>query len=497
MESNGERNKIQVSQKTADLIKLSGKGFVSCQLPIHAGKRADNSLLFVHVFHVFSAWLVPREEKVSCKGKGMMTTFWCDPCCTSESFVNSDGSVSKADDEARLERLIDWNVDLFTHLVLDVVNCRGSLPYAQVDSFEPLAVPGQVGTGTPRDEVLEVIDFAQLPNATHELFTNEARLKPPVLEQLREFIAQIAGLYKQNPFHNFEHCGQVTMSTHNLLKQVAQCDDDDDCDDGVPSHGPYYNEYCSSDIALGPLARLAIVFSALIHGVDHPGVSNAQLVQEGDILALKYHDRNVAEQNSIVVAWDLWMDPRFADLRDCIFATDAELKLFRQIVVNSVLAADLFDVELRTMHETRWIMSFGRAPAPMDDTSWSTEEINRRATVVLDLIVQASSVSHAMQHFTIYKKWNLRLLDETYAAYHVGRTAIDPLMVWYEGELSFFDDYVIPLVLKLQECNVFGTSCNKLLDFAQDNRMEWAEKGREIVREAVELLSLSKVAREL
>jgi 3'5'-cyclic nucleotide phosphodiesterase len=422
----------------------------------------------------------------------MMTTFWCDPCCTSESLVNSDGSVSKGladflDGEARLERLIDWNVDLFTHLVLDVVKCRGSKPHAQGDSFGPLCVE------TPRDEVVEVIDFAQqFPSAMHELFRIEAQLTPLALEQLREFIAQIACLYKRNPFHNFERCGQVTMSTHNLLKQVASCNDDD----GVPSDGSYYNEHCS-DIALGPLARLAIVFSALIHDVEHRGVSNAELVRKGDILALKYHGKSVVEQNSIVVAWDLWMDPRFADLRDCIFATDAELKLFRQIVVNSVLAADLFDVELRTMHETRWIMSFGRAPAPMDDTSWSTEEINRRATVVLDLIVQASSVSHAMQHFTIYKKWNLRLLDETYAAYHVGRTAIDPLMVWYEGELSFFDDYVIPLVLKLQECNVFGTSCNKLLDFAQDNRMEWAEKGREIVREAVELLSLSKVAREL
>jgi 3'5'-cyclic nucleotide phosphodiesterase len=313
---------------------------------------------------------------------------------------------------------------------------------------------------------------------THELFPNEVQLTPLVLEQLREFIVQTAGLYKLNPFHNFEHCGQVTMSMHNLLKQVKQCDDDED-----PSDGPYYTESLSN-IALSPLARLAIVFSALIYDVDHPGVSNTQLVQEGDPRALQYRDQSVVEQNSIVVAWDLWMDSRFADLQDCIFATDTELKHFRQIVVNAVLATDLFDCELRDMRETRWKMSMDRDTAPTNASSWTAEDVNRRTTVVVDLIAQASSVSHAMQHFTIYNKWHLRLLAETYAAYLDGRTTTDPLIGCYERELSFFDDIVIPLALKLQECNVFDTCCNELLDFARDNRIEWAEKGREIVQDA-------------
>jgi class 3 adenylate cyclase len=161
MESNGKRNKIQVSQKTAYLIKLSGKGFVSCHVPIHRGLRIAHC--FRSLLHFFSAWLVPREEKVNCKGKGMMTTFWCDPCCTSESFINSDDSPSIGqasyftDGEARLERLIDWNVDLFTHLVLDVVKCRGSMSCDQGCCPKPSDVPREIGR--PQDEVAEVIDF--------------------------------------------------------------------------------------------------------------------------------------------------------------------------------------------------------------------------------------------------------------------------------------------------------------------------------------------------
>jgi hypothetical protein len=94
-------------------------------------------------------------------------------------------------------------------------------------------------------------------------------------------------------------------------------------------------------------------------------------------------------------------------------------------------------------------------------------------------------VSHTMQHFTVYKKWNLCLLTEMYNAYKKGRTQKDPTKGWYEGELWFFDNYIIPLAQKLRECGVFGVSCDEFLDYAKDNRSEWELKGRDIVQEAV------------
>lgn len=44
---------------------------------------------------------------------------------------------------------------------------------------------------------------------------------------------------------------------------------------------------------------LQVVFSALVHDCDHPGVSNAQLVKEEEATALMYENKSVAEQNSI------------------------------------------------------------------------------------------------------------------------------------------------------------------------------------------------------
>jgi hypothetical protein len=43
---------------------------------------------------------------------------------------------------------------------------------------------------------------------------------------------------------------------------------------------------------------------------------------------------------------------------------------------------------------------------------------------------------------------------------------------WYEGELWFFDNYIIRLAQKLRECGVFGVSCDEFLDYAMDNRLE-------------------------
>lgn len=70
-------------------------------------------------------------------------------------------------------------------------------------------------------------------------------------------------------------------------------------------------------------------------------------------------------------------------------------------------------------------------------------------------------------------------------AYRAGRMGSDPCTFWYKGELGFFDNYVIPLAKKLQECNVFGVSSNEYLDYAMKNRAEWQDRGQEIVEELV------------
>jgi hypothetical protein len=45
------------------------------------------------------------------------------------------------------------------------------------------------------------------------------------------------------------------------------------------------------------LTQFAVIFSAIIHDVDHPGIPNAQLVKEKASIAQKYKNVSIAEQN--------------------------------------------------------------------------------------------------------------------------------------------------------------------------------------------------------
>jgi len=65
--------------------------------------------------------------------------------------------------------------------------------------------------------------------------------------------------------------------------------------------------------------------------------------------------------------------------------------------------------------------------------------------------------------------------------YLAGRLEKDPSVGWYEGEIGFFDFYIIPLARKLETCGIFGVSSSEYLGYAENNRMEWVTKGTELV----------------
>jgi hypothetical protein len=192
-----------------------------------------------------------------------------------------------------------------------------------------------------------------------------------------------------------------------------------------------------------------------------------------------YKHKSIAEQNSLDIAWDLLMSNKFDALRDCLFGgIHSELLRFRQVVVNIVLATDIFDKELNDLRKARWNKAFSSAAA-----GENKDDADLQATIVLEHIIQASDVSHTMQHWHVYIKWNRRLFQEMSLAYRAGRMASDPADFWYEGELQFFDNYVLPLAKKLQECQVFGVSSDEYLTYAVSNRKEWEEKGKSVIEE--------------
>ena len=176
------------------------------------------------------------------------------------------------------------------------------------------------------------------------------------------------------------------------------------------------------------------------------------------------------------------MDESYTALRQAIYSSTDELCRFRSLVVNSVMATDIVDKDLKMLRNARWEKAFTETAAEESPK----DSIDRRATIVIEHLIQASDVSHTMQHWHIYRKWNERFFFECYKAFKDGRAENDPTASWYKGEIGFFDFYIIPLAKKLKDCGVFGVSSDEYLNYAQRNRMEWEARGEEVVQEMIE-----------
>jgi hypothetical protein len=82
---------------------------------------------------------------------------------------------------------------------------------------------------SPRDEVVEVISLPNFDSsiARRTKDPESVELSHQVVQQLRHYVASIAAMYRNDPFHNFEHASHVTMSSNKLLQRVTSPDDVD------------------------------------------------------------------------------------------------------------------------------------------------------------------------------------------------------------------------------------------------------------------------------
>ena len=144
------------------------------------------------------------------------------------------------------------------------------------------------------------------------------------------------------------------------------------------------------------------------------------------------------------------------------------------------MLCSIVDKDLKAARNARWDTAF-----KLESGEETDADINRKATIVIEHLIQASDVSHTMQHWNVYTKWNEKLLKEMYKAYVEGRAENDPRIGWAKGEIGFFDFYIIPLAKKLKECGVFGVSSDEYLNYALINRRKWEEEGDAITAEMV------------
>jgi hypothetical protein len=299
------------------------------------------------------------------------------------------------------QRLVDWNSEVLLRLLKQIVLKR--ISSGKKDSWEEEPMLQQEEGKIVLDEVTDVID---LPEFSQRSFQDPDMMElPPVAElQLREYVSAVANAYHSNPFHCLQHASQMTMAVTKLLSRIvvrelddveehddeyeSESDDEVEVTDTIASHLHNHTYGITSD----PLTQFALVLSALIHAVDHGGIPNPEIAKEDPEAAALYKNRSIIEQRSVDKAWKKLMEPEFRALRQSIYADETELKRFRQVVVNSVLATDIDDEELQSLRIKRWETIFSHGALNV-----TPEDVNRKATIVIEHLMQASDIFHTMQ----------------------------------------------------------------------------------------------------
>jgi 3'5'-cyclic nucleotide phosphodiesterase len=249
------------------------------------------------------------------------------------------------------------------------------------------------------------------------------------------------------------------------------------------------------------MMHFSVVLASMIHDIDHSGLTNGQLSKLKTPSAIIYKNKSISEQHSMDVAWKVLMDQDFEQLRSCIYTNKFELRRFRQLLVNAVVATDIEDAQFKLNRKIRWDKAFcdGSTDELRRSSHRGDSKIDRKATLVYESIIQAADIAHTMQHWQVYAKFNERLFEEQYVAFLNAHEERDPAEHWYQSQISFFDDHVLPLAEQLKTCGVFdgasspnsssgssgggGGGGDEYIGWAQQNRQEWETHGPTLVKQ--------------
>lgn len=198
MESTGLRNKIHISQETADLLREAGKGH----------------------------WVEERGDLVVAKGKGALQTYWLNPRngnTGSDADANEQKSVEKAPEAApepqekksvpalnqKTQRLIDWNCELLLQNLRKIVarreteSLRVSTSHSRKTKIQ-LLENNLCTPGNAISEIEEIIHLPKFEASKEAVDPKSIDLGEDVKAQMRDFVSILASLYRDNEFHCFE-----------------------------------------------------------------------------------------------------------------------------------------------------------------------------------------------------------------------------------------------------------------------------------------------------
>ena len=193
VESTGQRNRIHLSNDTAELLFAGGK----------------------------QHWCKKRAETVNAKGKGEMQTYWLqnnrddgaveevtEEEANKEGTPNIDSTNHKLRDSTmeeleeslppKVKRLVGWNVEILKKLLQQIVAKRNATANKRINEQQLGKLEKTIGRGMYLlDEVVEIIALPKFDKTTKmQENPNKIELPKIVVDQLRHYVSAIAAMYR-------------------------------------------------------------------------------------------------------------------------------------------------------------------------------------------------------------------------------------------------------------------------------------------------------------
>ena len=271
IETTGAKNRIHISAETAEILEAADKGH----------------------------WARPRDDKVIANGESEVQTYWLEikggnatsqtsgTSVSDELCSNADGEeedeagvhvvpiLSKLDEALKENvgekmsplseknmRLVSWNIEILYRLLCEQTARREALGIKD-ESLEHMQALEMEKLDRDTITIHEVIDTIHLPTfnaeaAKRQKSATKIDLGVDVRAQLTDYVQTIAALYRNNPFHNFEHASHVTMSVVKLLSRIVAPEMESKSQDAADKdlHDTTFG------ITSSPLTQLAVVLAA-------------------------------------------------------------------------------------------------------------------------------------------------------------------------------------------------------------------------------------------
>lgn len=266
---------------------------------------------------------------------------------------------------------------------------------------------------------------------------------------ITRIVAFIQPRYLANHYHCFEHavhvlsnCGFCLTQSRNLFSNVE---------------------------------KLAILYSALVHDVEHLGVSNVTLVSKHHAFAKLYNDQSVAEMRSLAIGLDLLEQPGYELLSRL---SEQEQKTFHDFVVELVLCTDVADMYKKQVAYLK--------VKDLSDEETGYLDVHESAgrMALMTLIMRICDVGSSMQSLRTSHYWVRNYFLEVKIASMRGDGPAFDSDIFFTSQIKYIEGHSKTLIDRLRRTNCLEPDFIELLtQNCANNLADWMKNGREMLFE--------------